>query len=243
LYKESVTFELFLINIIFCKNDIYLQINGFFFLYISLVYNVWWIERHKCSLAYCLTFFYSEQTREIQERSEGKKVEQFNALSEQYAPMISAIIRKLHIYRDYEVYRQAGRVALWQAAERYDESKGHFTPFAYRTIYGALLDELKRESRFAANVTVMENENFEWIVDPGCSEEMPDWLDDVSLSQKERALLKSLFIEGNSVSDLAALHQISQSGMKKRRERVLKKVKVQLQEEKWIFSKSIGAGD
>lgn len=146
----------------------------------------------------------------------------------QYAPMISAIIRKLHIYRDFETFRQVGKIALWQAYERFDETKGNFTPFAYRSIYGALLDELKREVRVTGNVMVMENENFEQIEDLGYPDELPEWLDSVLLSIEERNLLEALFVEGRSVVELAALNQLSVAGMKKRRERILKKLKKQL---------------
>jgi len=39
----------------------------------------------------------------------------FEDVLNQYEPMISASIRKLNIYRDHEQFRQAGRIALWQA--------------------------------------------------------------------------------------------------------------------------------
>ncbi|MBO0602533.1 hypothetical protein I2483_12775 [Sporosarcina sp. E16_3] len=68
----------------------------------------------------------------------------FEDVLEQYEPMISASIRKLNIYRDHENFRQAARVALWQAWNRFDDAKGNFTPFAYRSIRGAMLDELKK---------------------------------------------------------------------------------------------------
>lgn len=149
---------------------------------------------------------------------------------EQYTPMISALIRKLHIYRDFEVYRQAGKVALWQAYRRFDETKGNFTPFAYRSIHGALLDELKQEARFASQVTVVENESFEGLADSRFTDELPEWLDQVPLTEEERQLLLALFVEGRNLSELAAHHQLSLAGMKKRRERLLKKVRNQLLE-------------
>lgn len=164
-------------------------------------------------------------------------MDQFENITKQYAPMISAIIRKLHIYRDFETFRQVGKIALWQAYERFDETKGNFTPFAYRSIYGALLDELKREVRFTGNVMIMENENFEQIEDLRFPDELPEWLDNILLTIEERNLLEALFVEGRSVVELAALNQLSIAGMKKRRERVLKKLKKQLSagEDIWKF--------
>ncbi|WP_412177850.1 sigma factor [Sporosarcina sp. YIM B06819] len=45
------------------------------------------------------------------------------------------------VHRRYLKLRQTGRVALWQAWTRFDTEKGNFTPFAYRSIRVAVLDE------------------------------------------------------------------------------------------------------
>ena len=76
----------------------------------------------------------------------------------QYEPMISAALRQLNVYRHHDQFRQAGRVALWQAWTRYDEEKGHFAPYASRSIRGALLDLIKSESRFEENVMQTEDD-------------------------------------------------------------------------------------
>jgi len=157
-----------------------------------------------------------------------KEVKNFDEALVQYSPMISAIIRKLHIYRDYDAFRQVGRIALWQACQRFDESKGNFTPFAFRSIHGAMLDELKKESRFSSRFAVTENEAFEWISDDRIEEELPDWLDARMISETEYALLDDLFVKGKNLNDLAAASGLSLAGMKKRRERVLKKVKANM---------------
>jgi RNA polymerase sigma factor (sigma-70 family) len=154
-----------------------------------------------------------------------KQVKNFEEAIIQYSPMISAIIRKLHIYRDYDAFRQVGKIALWQACQRFDESKGNFTPFAYRSIHGAMLDELKKETRFAARFAVTETEAFEWISDDFVEDGLPEWVDSRLLTESEYALLEDLFVKGKSVVELAALSNISLAGMKKRRERVLKKVR------------------
>ncbi|TWT04955.1 sigma-70 family RNA polymerase sigma factor [Planomicrobium sp. CPCC 101079] len=159
-------------------------------------------------------------------------MDHFEKVLEQYTPMISAIIRKLHIYRDFEVYRQAGKVGLWQAYNRFNDTKGNFTPFAYRSIYGAILDELKHEARFTSQVTVVENENFEELIDSRWTDELPEWLDRITLTAEERKLLEVLFVEGRSLSEQAVLYSLSLAGMKKRRERLLKKVRRQLPKDK-----------
>jgi len=61
----------------------------------------------------------------------------FEYVLNQFEPMIYSCMRKLHLYKNRYSFAQIGRVGLWHAWQRYDESKGDFTPFAYRSIYGA----------------------------------------------------------------------------------------------------------
>lgn len=161
-------------------------------------------------------------TTNVQKETPLKNFEEANI---QYAPMISALIRKLHIYRDFESFHQVGRIALWQACNRFDETKGDFTPFAYRSIQGALLDELKRESRYATRFAVTEMAEFDSIAEELEDDCLPEWLGKIKLDKNERALLEELFVKGKNVATLAEMEQLSLSGMKKRRERLLKKVK------------------
>lgn len=149
----------------------------------------------------------------------------FEQVEEQYAPMISALIRKLYIYRDYELYRQVGKVALWQAWMRFDGEKGDFTPFAFRTVHGALLDELAREGRYAKIFMLSDGGDFDELEAPAQEEKLPEWVEEISLKEKERELLKELFVEDKAVKQLAELYGISVAGMKKKRARLLEKIK------------------
>lgn len=149
---------------------------------------------------------------------------------QQYSPMISAMIRKLNIYRDFENYRQIGEVALWQAWLRFDKSKGEFTPFAYRTIQGAMLDELNRENRFTLRFEVMEEAGVNEPANFLEEDILPEWLEQVDLSATEKVLLQNLFIDHSSMSELAAQYGISKSALKKRKTRTLKKIRKQIQD-------------
>ncbi|ANU22597.1 sigma-70 family RNA polymerase sigma factor [Planococcus donghaensis] len=148
----------------------------------------------------------------------------FEEVADQYAPMISAMIRKLHIYRDYESFRQLGNIALWQAWQRFDETKGNFTPFAYRSIQGAMLDELKREAKRNEQISYlgadMKEESLEEI-----EESLPDWLDVSMLTEQEIWLLDTFYVKEYSLKELALIENISLAGMKKRRERLVNKLK------------------
>ncbi|MCM3756141.1 sigma-70 family RNA polymerase sigma factor [Sporosarcina aquimarina] len=154
----------------------------------------------------------------------------YEEVLEQYTPMLSAVIRKLHIYRDFEHFRQAGRVALWQAWLRFDETKGDFAPYAYRSIYGAMLDELKREARFSTNHVPAEDDILELVGANPQSEETLEGLEDLlaELTSDERELVILLYSDRVSQSVCATHIGISVAGVKKRRERLLRKLRGQL---------------
>ncbi|MFC5604782.1 sigma-70 family RNA polymerase sigma factor [Sporosarcina koreensis] len=144
----------------------------------------------------------------------------------QYEPMISHSIRTLNIYRDHEQYRQVGRIALWQAWERFDTEKGDFTPFAYRSIRGAMLDELKREARFEERIMPAINDV---IIDRLGAEEkgvyhlLHDAIERLDLHEK--AFIQWTFVEQCSLAECAERAGISVAGVKKRRERMMKKLR------------------
>ncbi|WP_301107735.1 sigma-70 family RNA polymerase sigma factor [Sporosarcina sp.] len=159
-------------------------------------------------------------------------MENFDDVSEQYEPMISAIIRKLHIYRDFEDFRQAGRIALWQAWSRFDQSKGNFTPFAYRSIYGAMLDEMKKENRLNERYAPVDDQTLALIEGYSMEEDVFPALNIVlnTLNLEERQLLSMIYTEKRSQTFCAEFFGISKAGVKKRRERLLKKLRERLTE-------------
>ena len=147
----------------------------------------------------------------------------------QYEPMISASIRKLNIYRDHESFRQAGRVALWQAWTRYEEGRGHFAPYASRSIRGAMLDRLKGEIRFEENVMQTDDDVLA-ILNEFEGPVSENWSDRVEaafeiLTEAEQSLILWLFVEGLTQAECAANAGISVAGIKKRRERMLVKLR------------------
>lgn len=149
--------------------------------------------------------------------------------------MISACIRKLHIYRDHEQYRQLGRIALWQAWTRFDDEKGNFTPFAYRTIWGMLIDEMKRENRLEQHVVPAEDDLLTHQIEAKVLENN-EWTCGLhkviqALSSEERTLLHWLFTEACTQAECAKRAGISVAGIKKRRERLLKKLRGMLEGE------------
>ncbi|WP_235588607.1 sigma-70 family RNA polymerase sigma factor [Sporosarcina koreensis] len=151
----------------------------------------------------------------------------FEDVLAQYEPMISANIRQLNIYREHEQYRQAGRVALWLAWTRFDDEKGDFTPFAYRSIRGAMLDELKRESRFEENVMPTTDDVLVYFIGGAAGDDGFECLHDAieQLDSSEKVFIQWVYLEGCSMAECAERFGISVAGVKKRRERMMKKLR------------------
>lgn len=161
----------------------------------------------------------------------GRTLTEFESVLMQYEPMISATLRQLNIYRNHEQFRQAGRIALWQAWNRYEEGKGHFAPYASRSIRGAMLDILKSDHKFETHVvqteddllsTFIEQEG-EPFVDTAWSESLEEAID--QLTESERELIQWFFVEGFSQAECAKKANISVAGIKKKRERMLVKLR------------------
>lgn len=151
----------------------------------------------------------------------------FEDILQQYEPMISASIRKLNIYRDHDSFIQAGRIALWQAWNRFDAAKGNFTAFAYRSIRGAMLDEMKKENKFEEHVMRMEDKSLGNLIESKSNDRTLNGLAEVmeTLSSAEQELVQWLFIDGFTLSECAERVGITVAGIKKRRQRILEKLR------------------
>jgi DNA-directed RNA polymerase len=154
-------------------------------------------------------------------------MESFEEVYQQYEPMIFSCIRKLRIYKNHDSFIQSGRIGLWKAWLRYDSLKGDFAPFAYRSIYGSILDELKNSAR-EERIVPTENQMLENLVEQKdkesfCSEQYYELMD--LLPEKEQQLVQLLFLDCYSLDEVARLLNITKAGVKKRRERTIGKLR------------------
>jgi DNA-directed RNA polymerase len=154
-------------------------------------------------------------------------METYEDVLNQFEPMIHACIRKLRIYKNHDSFIQVGRVGLWKAWQRYDSSKGDFAPFAYRSIYGSLLDELKKAAN-EENILPAEDQLLEILLNkPSESsvdlEELINALSQLNLAEQQ--LIQLLFIDRSSLDEVALHFGITKAGVKKKRQRTLQKLK------------------
>lgn len=156
-----------------------------------------------------------------------QKVDKFKEVLNQYEPMIFACLRKLRIYKNHDAFIQAGRIGLWQAWNRYDQTKGDFAPYAYRSIYGSLLDELKKSTNEEV-VMPAEDDTLEFLLNkPVVVVETWNQLSEAvaQLKPHEQQLIYLLFFNGSSLDEVADQLGMTKAGVKKRRERTLNKLK------------------
>ncbi len=107
--------------------------------------------------------------------------------------------------------------------------KGNFTPFAYRSIRGAMLDELKKKNIVDSNTTQMDNEALEELLKVADTVES-EWSEAVDeafeqLTAADRNLVHWLFVEGLSLSECTKRAAISLPGIKKHRQKTIAKVR------------------
>lgn len=156
------------------------------------------------------------------------KVETFDEVLMAYEPMIYASLRRLRIYKDHEQFIQSGRIGLWQAWTRYQEERGDFAPFAYRSIYGAMLDELKKSCMNDQQSSPTEDDILERFIRSAVkSYEVISGIQEAIevLNNDEQKLIQLLFLEGYTLDEVAARMGLSKSGVKKKRERTLVKLR------------------
>lgn len=155
-------------------------------------------------------------------------MENFEEVLEQYEPLIYACIRKLRIYKNHSEFVQAGRVGLWKALQRYEKDRGDFAPFAYRSIYGSILDELKKSYANEQQAVPTESDVLERII--GFKEEVVEYDKSITealshLNPTEQQLIQLIFIEGYSLDEVASRLEMSKESLKKKRQRTLKKLR------------------
>ncbi|EMI11287.1 sigma-70 family RNA polymerase sigma factor [Anoxybacillus gonensis] len=146
----------------------------------------------------------------------------FEKIVAEYRPLISYIIRKLHIRRHVDEYMQIGFIALWEAYERYDETKGSFCTFAFKMIRWRIVSQLRKETR---NVHVplpdeyVLKENVDFFADIMWEEAMQ------YLTPRERIWLVRHVIEGKTLKQIAHEEGVSVNAVKQWRMSAVKKLK------------------
>lgn len=155
----------------------------------------------------------------------------FEEMYEKLQPMVNAHIRKLHIYKNKEHFRQVANVAIWLAWRNYDSERGDFEPYASQTIRGALLEELTKTTKYEQHYISTEDEVLTGFLEQLEERETILYLEEVleGVSEVERALIRAYYDEGRSHKEIAEAANISVAALQKRKMRLLLKLREMLQ--------------
>lgn len=144
--------------------------------------------------------------------------------------LIKKVIYKLKIYRDLDEYMQVGRIALWQAFQKFDDTKGDFAMFAYMTVKYAIIRALSKANHVSEHelsveedVIIVNSQQHNLVTS---SLEWPEWFEE--LNKDEQFLLVALYEKELSLKEIADKYKLSYEILKKRRQRLLSKLRVLL---------------
>lgn len=141
--------------------------------------------------------------------------------------LIKKVIYKLKIYRDLDEYMQVGRIALWQALLKFDDTKGDFAMFAYMNIKYAIIRALTKANEVSVHELAVEDDiitvNTPQYNLVTSSLEWPEWFEE--LNEDEQFLLIALYERELSLKEIADKYKLSYETIKKRRQRLLSKIR------------------
>lgn len=146
--------------------------------------------------------------------------------------MISSILRKTNVYKNHEHFRQSARIALWEAWKKYDSARGHFAPFAYRTIQTTIFTELKKDTQYTERQIPYEKDKLSTVAEYMNQSEATDKqiLQLVDLLKEKMTLeefhfLEDLYVHGFSYEELTEKYDATVNALKKRRYRLIKRLR------------------
>ncbi|GAB0169537.1 sigma-70 family RNA polymerase sigma factor [Lysinibacillus sp. CTST325] len=151
----------------------------------------------------------------------------FDEVLELVQPMITSILLRCRIYKDFEYYRHIASIAVWEAWRKADQSKGLFSAYIYTTVKGEILKELSKEKSFENNHTPMDNDTINYIRDHEMSEISPVLTECIMshLKFEERKILLLFYVDGYSYLEIAKELGLSVDAVKKRRTRIMIKLR------------------
>lgn len=163
----------------------------------------------------------------------------FEQVARDYTPLIKSQLKKLHLTKQFDDYFQIGLIALWHAYKNYDEKKGPFPTYAYRTVRGYLLTELRKEKRFRERHLLQEQQtsllfdNETSRLDDEFSYELftlEDYLE--PLSERERRWVIEAIVLGKKTKEIAATYGVSTNTVQTWRKNAMKKLRAETMKQK-----------
>lgn len=161
---------------------------------------------------------------------------EFEEMFEKLQPMITAHMRKLNIYKNFEQFRQVANIAIWLAWERYDSQKGDFEPYASKSIRGVLLDELKKSIQYEELQIPTEDSQLQMYLDSMEDERNINILEQLTeeINVIEKKILIAYYFEGNTHKEIANELNMTTAALQKKKSRLLKRLRHVLDKNKFM---------
>ncbi|MGD7008990.1 sigma-70 family RNA polymerase sigma factor [Metabacillus sp. 84] len=153
----------------------------------------------------------------------------YSELLKAYKPMILHLLKRLSIYRNYEEYFQTACIALWEASEQYNPSKGPMDAYFYLFIKGRLMNEMTRQNRFLQREELKDMSLSEGISHEGEKEEGYDWADLISsLTPNQKKWVIGYAFQGLSIAEIACKERVTPAAVKSWRRAAVQKLRVKI---------------
>ncbi|MCF6136800.1 sigma-70 family RNA polymerase sigma factor [Pseudalkalibacillus berkeleyi] len=143
----------------------------------------------------------------------------------QYEPLIKKLIKRYNYVDGYDELFQVGRIALWEAYERFDSRKGAFPAYAKTYVTGRFLQFLRKPGFETVEAT-------EKIMDDHLHYDVT-YLDSIivdellqNLSKRERLCVEYVILQSGSQKELARREQVSYETVRSWKKCALKKLRI-----------------
>lgn len=148
------------------------------------------------------------------------------ALIQTYRYIVNIVLNKYRIYYDREEFEQIGMIALWQALENFDESKGALEPYLYSMVRFTISKVLQkkyvemehteiRDERFRF---ISSNEHESCFIKLVVQEILSD------LTEEDRSIIRLSYFYGLTNKEIAKMLGKSEESIKKKRTRIIKRL-------------------
>ena len=145
--------------------------------------------------------------------------------------VVSLAIYKCKIYKNKEHYEQIGYIALWNAYNHFNGVEEEFEPYAYVFVKNAILNELKTMSRYESRHVFYDQSDAvsstHHCEEP--SQNLTEYITELlkPLKEEDRQMLFALYVYQYSYEEVAEALNITVHALKKRRDRIMKKLRAQ----------------
>ena len=153
----------------------------------------------------------------------------FEEIFDKTKHVVSMAIYKCKIYKNREHYEQIGYIALWNAYNQFNGVEEEFEPYAYVFVKNAILNELKTMSRYESRHVFYDQSDAvsstHHCEEP--SQNLTEYITELlkPLKEEDRQMLFALYVYQYSYEEVAEALNISVHALKKRRDRVMRKLR------------------